>query len=208
MPFDAVLSTNYTYELEAAFNRKYPNLSAETKRKKYSLRKDGVKREKYLLHTYNLMEKGKPEIWHIHGELRCPSSIVLSHDEYARLVRKIIEFSSKRGGSYEKDRKNLEIKSWIDYFLMGDVYVLGLSYDFSDFDLWWLLGRRLREHSGCGKFIFYEPIKKEEYYKQLALRDAGVDVRNCNVIIKESTKGKDYARFYKRAIMDIQDQIK
>ena len=34
-PFDAVLSTNYTYELEAAFNRKYPNLSAETKRKKY-----------------------------------------------------------------------------------------------------------------------------------------------------------------------------
>lgn len=200
-PFDAVLTTNYTYELEAELHLEYPALTAEGKRK-YAYTTGDTRDAKYLLRTYNRL--GKHDIWHIHGELRRPSSIILSHDEYARLVHHILAYNESRGRDYEKYKNELKFKSWVDYFLVGDVYTLGLGLDFSEFDLWWLLGRRLRERAGCGKLIFYEPEKTDNHYKLLALQDAGVEVRSCGVIIRD---GDDYARFYALAIDDIHAQI-
>lgn len=202
-PFDAVLTTNYTYELESELLLNYPRLSMEGKRK-YAYGTSDKRDAKYLLHTYNRFQKEQPDIWHIHGELRRPSSIILSHDEYARLTHHILAYNESRGRDYEKYRNELKFKSWVDYFLIGDVYVLGLTLDFSEFDLWWLLGRRLRERAGCGKIIFYEPEKPESHYKQIALQDAGVDVRSCGITIRNSN---DYERFYKLAIEDIQAQV-
>ena len=144
------------------------------------------------------------DIWHIHGELRRPSSIILSHDEYARMVFQILDYNAKRGADYEMLNRNLDFRSWVDYFLMGDVYILGLAIDFSDFDLWWLLGRRLREHAKCGDIIFYEPEKTDNHYKQLALKDSEVTVESCGVTINS---GADYERFYNLAISDIQKRV-
>lgn len=203
LPFDAVLTTNYTYELEATLCEKYPGLSEENKRK-YAFWTSERSEGKYLLRTCNRLKLNAPDIWHIHGELRRPSSIILSHDEYARLVHQVLEYNKSRGREYEKYRNELKFQSWVDYFLMGDVYVLGLALDFAEFDLWWLLGRRLRERAGCGKFIFYEPGKMDNHYKLLALQDAGVDVRSCGITIHD---GSDYARFYKQAMKDIQSQV-
>ena len=200
-PFDAVLTANYTYELEAELYPGYPGLTTERKRK-YAYVTSDTRDEKYLLHTYNRF--GQQDIWHIHGELRRPSSIILSHDEYARLVHHILAYNENRGREYEKYKNELKFKSWVDYFLVGDVYTLGLGLDFSEFDLWWLLGRRLRERAGCGKFIFYEPEKTDNHYKHFALQDAGVEVRSCGVVI---CNGGDYAQFYSLAIEDIQVQV-
>lgn len=203
MPFDAVLTTNYTYELESEVYNWYPLLSDSGKRK-YAAVTQTERDSKYLLHTFNRIKDNAPDIWHIHGELRCHSSVILSHDEYARLIHEIIDYNKKRADDYRKYENNLKFKSWVDYFLMGDVYILGLSMDFSEFDLWWLLGRRLRERGGCGKCVFYEPEKDDTLYKHDALVDSGVTVKTCGV--KIGARGT-YEDFYRNAIEDIHNQI-
>lgn len=203
MPFDAVLTTNYSYEAEAELYRSYPGLSRRGKLN-YAKTTQEAPDRKYLLHSFNRLKPDAPDIWHIHGELRCPSSIVLSHDEYARLIHEIIEHNKARADDYQRHASDLKFQSWVDYFLVGDVYVLGLTMDFSEFDLWWLLGRRLREKSGCGKCVFYEPEKKESFYKQAALQDAGVRVERCGVSIDA---GGSYADFYQKAVAALREEL-
>lgn len=203
LPFDAVLTTNYTYEAEAVFRPKYPGVTDRTKGK-YAATTGENPDGKYLIHSFNRLSDSCPDIWHIHGELRCPSSVILSHDEYARLVHKLIEHNRERRDDYVTCRTALRFTSWIDYFLMGDIYILGFGMDFSEFDLWWLLGRRQREKAECGTCIFYEPDKPENRVKQSALVDAGVVVKTLGVEIRSSA---DYATFYKLAIADISKEV-
>ena len=203
LPFDAVLTTNYTYEAEAVFRPDYPGLANRTKGN-YAATTGDKRDPKYLIHGYNHLENTSPDIWHIHGELRCPSSVILSHDEYARLVHELIEHNRKRGNDYVTHKTDLRFTSWMDYFLMGDVYILGFGMDFSEFDLWWLLGRRQREKAECGTCVFYEPDKPENRVKQSALTDSGVVVKTLGVEIHSSA---DYATFYKLAIADITKQV-
>ena len=199
MSFDAVLTTNYTYELEAALLPKYPALSNDSKRKR-ACTIESKQDRRFLLYTFNRVTEGGPDIWHIHGELRRPSSMVLSHDEYARLVHEILAYNKSLRNKYVKECNNLKFQSWIDYLVLGDVYILGLGMDFSEFDLWWLLGRRLRERCDCGKVVFYEPEKEDNVYKQRALSDAGVEVNTCGIEIRSHA---DYDVFYERAIEHI-----
>lgn len=203
MPFDAIITTNYTYEIEATALPRYPELKNESKRQ-YSYVTRTETDKKYLIHTYNRISPDGKDIWHMHGELRRPSSMILSHDEYARYIHQIMIYNEKRGNDYTNYRKELKFKSWIDYFVLGDVYILGLSMDYSEFDLWWILGRRLREKEECGRIIFYEPLKSENYYKQLALSDAGVNVETCGITINND---KDYDKFYEVAINHIQNNL-
>ena len=203
LPFDAVLTTNYTYEIESAIISRYPRLKASSKRK-YAATTGKQPDNKFLLHTFNRLTPDSPDIWHIHGELRRPSSLILSHDEYARYIHQIILHNSDRGNDYVNYRNELKMKSWVDYFLVGDMYILGLGLDFSEFDLWWLLGRRLREKSGWGEFVFYEPKSVDNIIKQQALRDVGVKVENCNIDIDIDRRFDD---FYYAAIEDINTRM-
>lgn len=203
MPLDAILTTNYTYELEVALRPNYPFLANASKRKYASSTTDQLD-SKFLLHTYNRVQRNSPDIWHIHGELRCPNSMILTHDEYARLIHRILDYNKKRGNNYQNYRNDLKFKSWIDYFLLGDVYILGFGMDFSEFDLWWLLGRRMREKVGAGQIVFYEPAKEELRPKHAALRDIGVSVRSLGINIQNCS---DYNRFYKAAICDIRTEL-
>ena len=200
--FDAILTTNYTYEIEAALNPRYPKLNSTSKRK-YAVTTTETD-PKFLLHTYNRLVSNGPDVWHIHGELRRPSSMILSHDEYARYISQILTYNTKRGNDYEKDKRELRFESWIDYFILGDVYILGLGMDYADFDLWWLLGRRLRENVGAGKIVFYEPRSSDNVIKQLALHDCHVRVENCGV---DMDNGGTYPEFYAIAIKDIQKEV-
>lgn len=202
IPFDAILTTNYTYELEYHLNPSYITLSNETKRNKFAYTTDKKSEEKYLLRTYNRIEKNglTQNIWHIHGELRRPSSIILTHDEYARLVNKILEFNNKRGDQYSRYYDSLEIKSWVDYFLMGDLYILGLGMDFSEFDMWWLLSRRLREKNYPGTVTFFS-MADSNNPKIMALSSLNVKCDNCGFC------ERDYIAFYKVAIQKIKSMI-
>ena len=203
LPFDAILTTNYSYELESEIEPKYPCFSPDKKLHYVSI--SGRKQDPvFLLHTYNSLGKA-PDIWHIHGELRRPSSIVLTHDEYARFVQNITKYSSDRGRDYVNNKTDLKFLSWIDYFILGNIYMLGLGMDFSEFDLWWLLGRRLREKAGQGTFVFYEGEKASELAKQQALRDIDATVETFHI---KTETAADYTLFYQKAIDDLQKRIK
>ena len=173
LPFDAILTTNYTYEIECVQISQYAALSDKTK---YACSTLSQRDNRYLLHTFNRLTEDGGDIWHIHGELRNKSSMILSHDEYARLIHEIMTYNQKRGKDYQDYGNDLKFKSWVDYFLMGDVYILGFGMDYSEFDLWWLLGRRLREKAKVGRIYYYSIKSEENRLKNLALRYTGVEV--------------------------------
>ena len=149
--FDEVLTTNYTYELEAAaLNIESIDFGRIIKLMAHT---DEVSKSegKYLLHTYNKVPAGR--IWHIHGELRKPGSMVLDHYKYVGLISKIKELCDKRGGSYTNN--DFVCRSWADSFILGNVFILGFGFDFSETDLWWLLERKKREKSEHGNVVYY-----------------------------------------------------
>ena len=207
IPFDSVLTTNYTYEIESHLCKGYHLLSDDTKRKK-SICTAKKSEGKYLLRTFNRLSNGVQEydIWHIHGEVRRKSSMILTHDEYARLTQRIIEYLDKRQNSYDEYYDDVKFKSWIDYFIMGDIYIVGLSFDFSEFDLWWLLNRRMRENASIGNVYFYEPISEETKPKISALECMGVQCENF-AMEKSSDDNSFYDDFYKKVIADINKKV-
>lgn len=205
--FDQILTTNYSYELElAAYNLES---ITDNKLKKINCKTDKVSRieTKYLLHTFNKCEYNgvQNQVWHIHGEARKPDSMILGHYYYGNLFFKIKNLLNDRKNSYEEMKKNnqsFEISSWIDGFILGDVYVLGFGFGFTEFDLWWLLNRKKREKVETGKIYFYMLKHEAEanYEKLELLKLLGV----IPVIFEEEYT---YPNFYNEAINDIQNRI-
>lgn len=213
IPFDAILTTNYTYEIEHQILPEYIELKDKSK---YACSSGSKAEGKYLLSTYNHLEKNevKQDIWHIHGEVRRKSSIILTHDEYARLVKKILDYNSERKNYYQKYCDNVHCKSWIDYFIVGDLYILGQGMDFAEFDLWWLLNRRLREKSAwIGRITYYlfnsegNESEGRKYELSNALRALNVDVKELSLDANEK-QGDDYICFYRKAIDDIKQSVR
>lgn len=216
--FNQIITTNYTYELEASLANKLS--ITENYIKKLSAfipdRTTYQVEPKFLLRSYN---KSSVNIWHIHGEIRKPDSIILGHYNYSALLSKLKGFSESRGNYYQKKElngKEINYKSWIDYFIMGDIYVLGFGFDFSEFDLWWLLNRKYNEKASHGKLYFFEPEQDEgktEKERLLELFDAKIE--HCNIIIpkiKDDKSNKDevnskYFEFYKHATDRIKELV-
>lgn len=210
IPFDSILTTNYTYEIENHLYKNYHLLSNVTKGKKAictARKSEG----KYLLRTYNRLSNGVQthDIWHIHGEIRRKSSMILTHDEYARLTKNILDYLDKRQNSYDEYYEDVKFKSWIDYFIMGDIYIVGLGFDFSEFDLWWLLNRRMRENANVGNVYFYEPFCEESKSKISVLKCMGVKCENfsMNIPSNENDLKAFFNDFYKRVIADISERV-
>lgn len=218
--FDDVLTTNYTYELEiAALPSKKMSCYQIKKRMCHT---NAVKQadKKYLLHTYNQLtvDGCVNRVWHIHGEARKPDSTVLGHYYYGNLLCKIKEFLHRRNYAGNK-----EIQSWVDSFIMGDVYVLGFGFGFSELDLWWLLNRKAREKTATGKVYFYaaEPVGFDERHELMGMLrsaysgEAVVEIVSCGyqnkVIFKdgieETVLDGSYEAFYNDAIADIASRI-
>lgn len=211
IPFDAILSTNYTYELEYHMLSQYPGLSKDAKHK-YSYWTTDKWDSKYLIHGHNRLEKDgvAQDIWHIHGESRRKSSLILTHDEYARLINRILLYNQERKKDYLDYENEIHFKSWIDYFILGDLYILGQGLNFSEFDLWWLLNRRLRENNvETGKVIFYEPKTKGAETKVSVLHAFDVEYQDCGIMIEANCPKTDslYTEFYALAIADIKQRI-
>ena len=216
IPFDAVLTTNYTYELENALDDNYPHSDhkedwARTTAANYSTGKqpDSVR----LLNTFNRLknEDGKDvDIWHIHGEVRDPASMILTHEEYGRLVTELV-----REEENEHNEGEILFDSWQDYFIYGDLYILGQGVNFAEFDLWWMLSRRRREKTGHGRTIYFAPQQSDKRYTDIeeALDQIGLKVDNCGVTLPErETKSSDemnqiFRDFYNTAAERIRNKI-
>lgn len=210
--FDEIFTTNYTYELEQACS---PDLRiSKNKLKNMHVNISSGKAEpKYLLKTCNKTDYHSKErrIWHIHGEARKPGSMILGHDYYGRQVSKIIRYLEDRKNAYQwyqKKGKDIKFNSWIDSFIMGDVYILGQGFDPSEIDLWWLLNRKNSEKAEHGRVYFFEPFKENQKEKIALLKCFDVKVEN----FKENDNAKeeefvDYIEFYRKAIREIEEKV-
>ncbi|MDT3249730.1 hypothetical protein QZQ97_02170 [Serratia sp. root2] len=100
------------------------------------------------------------KVWHIHGALNNPNSIILGYEHYSGYLQSMRGYTTT-GSQYSNESFNKPLtkrlkendvgNSWIDDFFTKDVYVLGLSLDFVEIDLWWLL--TFRERSRLTKKI-------------------------------------------------------
>ena len=131
--------------------------------------------------------------------------MILGHYWYGNLLRRIQNELDSRKNSYvrcQRNGKSIELNSWIDSFILGDVYVLGFGYGLSEIDLWWLLNRKQREKAEHGKLYFYEIQNEKEREKTALLELMGAEIINLG-FSKTKTSEPDYQAFYQAAIEDI-----
>ena len=189
MGFDHILTTNYSYELELA-GLNLPSDISDYQFKKISNHTTAVEKvePKYMLHSFNQVTYNGVEnkIWHIHGEARKIDSMVLGHYQYGSLFSRIKQDLEKTGKEYIKKQEKdelIEIQSWMDVFILGNVHILGFGFDTSEFDLWWLINRKKREKANHGKVYFYEPIKNDFDERIELLKALDVEIKNYDIVI-------------------------
>lgn len=221
--FDHILTTNYSYEFEMVANN--TKTISEYKIKKMVNHTPIVTKAEgsYLLCTFNETNSNsiKNKIWHIHGEARKVSSMVLGHYTYGSLLSRV-EQHCKKNNSYYYENMNedieVEVKSWIDAFIMGEVHVLGFAFDLSEFDLWWLLNKKFNYSSEYSKIYFYDPYNSEDYGKYELLKLFGVEIKDYGFVLPDKISeqataeekkrydyelSKVYSDFYEKAIHEI-----
>jgi hypothetical protein len=235
MGFDHILTTNYSYELETAALGKAATTITENQLRSMQAHSHYVKKAepKYLLHTYNscIFNGIENNIWHIHGESRKSDSMVLGHYYYGELLYKIKNYVANKSRRYffnERDNVETHIRSWIDAFILGDVYVLGYGFDIAEIDLWWLLNRKFKEKADHGSVYFFEPkvhSENGEIDEKLELLKVFVGQDNCFDLGKEyydwrkyntqeyneeyATHNKEmYPKFYAEAVDKIADLMR
>lgn len=220
MGFDDILTTNYTYELESlALSPKKVN-----DRNIRPLRKHLKNEKRYNLHTYNEVRTGEycNRVWHVHGEAACYGGMILGHYYYGNLLSRIHDYVNDHSKYFKNkltNNKNDKPESWIDSFIMGDVFVVGFGFGLSELDFWWLLNRKAREKEKTGKIYFYEPKLVQSSEKIMLLKTLKnqrgenlVEVIDLNYKMVES-KNKyeldgEWKDFYNCVINDISTRIK
>lgn len=213
--FDDILTTNYSYELEAAAAGKYTVTDSFLRSTCRSISNQRAE-AKYLLRTYQHapFEGVDNRIWHIHGEARKPNSMIFGHYYYGGLLQKMVEYISARGNTYEfRQKRELPqpIRGWIDSFILGDVYILGFGMNFAEYDMWWLLNRKKREKANHGKIYFYNPRSESFNEKEELLRVMDVELVDCGMEFPDGTdaeKSEAFRDFYDCAIEDICRRVK
>lgn len=129
---DCILTTNYDYMLEKAFTGELkPEPSSQDKSEtKYSL--------------YRFEEHMGKMFYHIHGEANMPNSLCLGYEHYAAYLSKMREYLKAPPEVSEKiSGINWSKKhSWVDLFFTHDVYIVGLTLETNEIDLWWLMTYR------------------------------------------------------------------
>jgi len=180
--FDVVLTTNYDYTLENAHCSPLLDRIPVAPETRYSL--------------FRRVRIGPREIWHIHGDIHVPESILLGYDHYSGYLQKIRNYltsglklagrtdllrSPLKSGNQSTEQCELKYYSWVDYFLRDHVHIVGLGLDFTEIDLWWLLLHKRRRRTQTG-YTFYYHIRingvetKRDVPRLSVLRSLGMNV--------------------------------
>jgi len=160
-----ILTTNYDFTLEQV-------LTSQTDR----LKNEGtVKENRYSIFRHHQLEQ--KHFWHIHGDRNHLSSITLGYEHYSGYLQQMRNYIAT-GASYTKltleplirritPGKFSKTYSWLDFFFVKDVYIIGLTLDFIEIHLWWLLTYRLRiirskKIPRLNNIIYFYPDKLED----------------------------------------------
>ncbi|PSL35636.1 hypothetical protein [Chitinophaga ginsengisoli] len=135
-----ILTTNYEFTLEGEI----------------PLQSDGLILER-IFSIFRKYKIGNTNYWHIHGDCLNPLSINLGFEHYGGQLQQMRNYvvSGTTYTSPQAPRKSLVQRisqhlpvtedSWLDLFFTRDIHIFGLSLDFVETDLWWLLTYRARQ---------------------------------------------------------------
>jgi hypothetical protein len=134
-----ILTTNYEYTLEGHTPAQHSSLITE---RSFSI---------FRKYTVN-----NTEFWHIHGDCLNPMSINLGFEHYGGQLQQMrnyvvsgTTYSSPQAPKLPLLRRlkhgSFKEYSWLDLFFTKDIHIFGLSLDFVETDLWWLLTYRARQ---------------------------------------------------------------
>lgn len=203
MKLAGLLTTNYDYTLELA-------AGIDDQR---ALVNSGVIQEKHFS-LFRFVKAKKARVWHIHGERNVPGSIALGYEHYSGYLQRMRNYVvSGTGESYAKQFEPLEksvrkgtisFDSWIDFFFVHDVYIVGLNLDFVEMHLWWLLTYRARR-----KYVAGLPIQNRITYfypnsMGSKIRDK-LELLQANDVVPVSIplKAKNWVAYYSRVLEQI-----
>jgi hypothetical protein len=181
-----ILTTNYDFTFENQLINS-PN----------TLKNDGiVKENRYSIFRHYSIDN--INIWHIHGDANYPTSITLGYEHYSGYLQQMRNYVvTGTGTSYKikldpltkriKTNDVFKYYSWLDFFFKNNVYIIGLTLDFIEIHLWWLLTFRQRAkltkrlHIDNKIFYFYPHTLREQIQNKLELLQSnGVIPFSCN----------------------------
>ncbi len=187
--FDTILTTNYTYEIEKAVNPEFfckPNARSKYRNATKYYHATGTDRRMGLFRYMDASTSDRScQVWHIHGEAAISESMVLGHYYYGRLLSRVQLYTltfQRRYRACSRSGHAFDPCSWVDYFLLGDIYILGQGLDFSEMDLWWLINCKKRLGLK-GQVYFIEPNmeQKKRQAKKMLLETYGVKIVTADV---------------------------
>jgi hypothetical protein len=170
--------------------------------------------------VFNKEQEEILKIWHIHGEISNPISIMLGLDHYCGSVSKLDAYV-KGTYDFQENSKKINVKkmsdkllqgafdsrSWSDLLFNSNIHIIGLSLDFSETDIWWVLTKRARMIKDKktsdlikNKIYFYDKNIKED--KEELLDSLGV-----SVVKPTKEYGENWSEYYLDTINDIKEKI-
>ena len=197
--FGAILTTNYTYELEKALDSSFrcvPGRQCKARKTAYS---GEGKYNTEQLHTYFRVADA-PSIWHVHGEAARYGTVILGHYYYGKLLAKMqkyVAYLIARHRACVSKGEDLEAQSWIDWFMLGNIHIVGLGMSLSEMDLWWLINCKKRNFPNTTVTLYKSDIRTEE---RLLAEAYGV-------IIKDDGYAGSYRAYYKGVCERLKAQI-
>ena len=202
--FDAILTTNYTYEIEETLTGKH---WSESRRRKSHTTLYGSPHVRYNTYKCNVVKDRNGReipVFHVHGEKERKHSLVLSYYSYASSVYRLIDMNKRRQNTYEEKQQEeglLECQGWLDYFLLGDVYAVGFGFDLSEFDIWWAMERKSREHADHGRLHAYMIGEKQDAAKSTMFEAMDVEEKYYRVEMG------NYLSAYERMLIDLKKDL-
>lgn len=202
LPFDCILTPNFTYELECAMDPDFLNVPYRIRRLRRHTAEVQQAEKRFMLHTYYdlPLAHGPTPLFHIHGEALKPDSVILGHYFYGTLLFSYDNYLTNRAPKQFYRMEGGQLLSWLDYFILGDVYTLGFGFDTAEIDLWWLLCRKKRERASHGELYFFEPRRQVSEIKRGLLEAYNV---RCESLGTSEPDNDGYRIFYEKAIGEI-----
>ena len=170
--------------------------------------------------VFNKEQEEICKIWNIHGEISKPISIMLGLDHYCGSVSKLDAYV-KGTYDFQENSKKINVKkmsdklkqrefdnrSWSELIFNSNIHIIGLSLDFSETDIWWILTKRARmikdnKTSGLinNKIYFYDKnIKKD--------KEELLNSLNVEVIKSSKDYGDNWSEYYLDTINRIKEKI-
>lgn len=181
--FHSILTTNYDLFVEKFLTQEQLKTKSAYGRKNVTdpKKRNSLYEFKYVQHK----KKGKteqldePYVWHIHGNEEKPKNIMLDFYLYGtnisviqsygyHFIKKYMDCVKKEINNTSNESIMFQPESWLDYFFLGNVYIVGLGLDANEFELRWLLTYRKRIHNILSerieKLLIEKPIFGNIYF--------------------------------------------